>query len=419
MKILIITRNAWDDTNAIGNTLSTFFGSMEEVEFANIYFRSSRPNNKLCKNYYQTSETEVLKKWFSPQKIGRRFVLAADKEIQTASAGKKEKTLIRFIQKYGVKPAYKISDRLWYSKKWINDNFKNFIESFSPDMVFSFVKSAPQYYLTIQYLRENYNIPLLSWIADDEYTGLLQNNSQKEIQNLKYILNESAVVKGCSEEICEYYNSIFDCNATPFYKGCDLSTPVKDTVGAPIEMVYAGNLLYGRLDIIGKIADAIEGKNVSFKIYSNTALLSTEIQEYFGQKQCTKYMGKKEYEVIKQQLSCADIVVHVESFEDSQILKTRYSFSTKIIDYLQSGSVVLAIGPKEISSIKYIEKIPGTYVIDNLDHLQTDFDHLLSEASDFCHRAKKTREFAQQYHDGTVISKQLTETINRIVKEEA
>ena len=188
MKILIITRNAWDDTNAIGNTLSTFFGSMEEVEFANIYFRSSRPNNKLCKNYYQTSETEVLKKWFSPQKIGRRFVLAADKEIQTASAGKKEKTLIRFIQKYGVKPAYKISDRLWYSKKWINDNLKNFIESFSPDMVFSFVKSAPQYYLTIQYLRENYNIPLLSWIADDEYTGLLQNNSQKEIQNLKYIL---------------------------------------------------------------------------------------------------------------------------------------------------------------------------------------------------------------------------------------
>ena len=418
MRILIITRNAWDDTNAIGNTMSNFFGEIEDIEFANIYFRSSRPNNKLCKNYYQTSETEVLKKWFSPEKIGKRFVFDANAPRAT-SAGKKEKTLIRFIQKYGVKLAYKISDRLWYSKKWINDNLKDFIESYSPDMMFAFVRSAPQYYLTIQYLRENYNIPLFCWIADDEYTGLLQNNSTREIENLKYILNESSVVKGCSEEICEYYNSIFDCKATPIYKGCDLSTPIKQTVGDPIKIVYAGNLLYGRLDIISKIADAIEGRNVCFEVYSNTALLSSEIQQYFGQKQCTKYMGKREYGVIKEQLSAADIVVHVESFEDSEILKTRYSFSTKIIDYLQSGSVVLGIGPKEVSSIKYINKIPGAYVIESLDDLQTKLYDLLGDASNFIDRAGKTREFARQYHDSAIISKQLTQTINQIIKEEA
>lgn len=421
MRVLIITRNAWDDTNAIGNTLSNFFSGIEDVEFASIYFRESLPNNRLCKNYYKVSEIEVIKKWFAPNKIGKKI---QTNPVETAECkdyvGNKERTLIRIIQKYGIKFAYMISDYIWYSEKWINKNFIQFIEEFSPDIMFAFVKSAPQYYLSIRYLREHYNIPLLTWIADDEYSGLLKKKSYREIRNLKYILNESAEVKGCSEELCMYYNSIFDCKAIPLYKGCELSTPVMEREKDTITIVYAGNLLYGRLEIIQQIARVLEeysqnGKSISFEIYSNTALLTAEIEDYFGQMVSTKYMGKRDYSIIKEKLSNADIVLHVESFEEDEIIKTKYSFSTKIIDYLQSGSVILAVGPKEVASMRYICKIPGAFAINNLDNLDEELGKVLNDTSNYYQRAKLTREFALQYHDSAVVLNEITKTINRII----
>lgn len=420
MRVLVISRNAWDDTNAIGNTISNFFAGIDDIEFASIYFRSAHPNNTLCNHYYRTSEAEVLKKWFSKEKIGKEFFTESSKvKKQTEDkAGNKEKTFIRVIQKHGLKLVYKLSDALWYSGKWMNENLKNFVESFAPDVVFSFVKSAPQYYLTVKYLRENFDIPLLSWIADDEYTGLLKSNSEREIQNLKYILNESSVVLGCSREICDYYNDIFDCDARVLYKGCDLSTQVKDSVNTPIKIVYAGNLLYGRLEIIKKITEIFEQysdqKNkVNFRIYSNTLLLESEIQDSFDGKICTEYMGKKDYDTIKKELAASDIVLHVESFDESEILKTKYSFSTKIIDCLQSGGVLLSVGPKGLASIEYVRKIPGACVIDNLHMLREQLTSILDDSSDFPRRAKAIREFAHQNHD----CHNNSETMQRILKE--
>ena len=419
MRILVITRNAWDDTNAIGNTLSNFLNGIENAEFASIYFRGSKPNNKLCKRYYHTSEIEVVKKWFKPSNIGHYFTSA---EVADTTKGKsKEKTLIRAIQKYGIKMAYKVSDRLWYSEKWINKKLDAFIEEFKPDLMVTFVKSAPQYYLTVKHIKEKYNVPLFSWIADDEYTTLLRKKSKREINNLKYIINESAKVTGCSEELCEYYNAVFGCHAEILYKGCDLSTPFKDKNNEKLTIVYAGNLLYGRLEIISRFANSLKksaehSAKIIFEVYSNTNLLESEIQANFGDDKIVKYMGRRDYGFIKERLTEADVVLHVESFDEDQILKTKYSFSTKIVDYLQSGSVILAIGPSEISSIKYISKIPGAYVINDMERLSEELEHFLSKAPKFYEMASSTRRFAHLHHDSRVLSQKMNEAFKNILE---
>lgn len=425
MRILVISRNAWDDTNAIGNTISNFFKDIDDIEFASIYFRSASPNNTLCNHYYRTSEAEVLKKWFAKEKIGKEFFTQNDgvKNISKDNAGKKEKTLIRVIQKHGLKLVYKLSDSLWYSEKWMNENLRKFVESFAPDVVFSFVKSAPQYFLTVKYLRENFDIPLLSWIADDEYTGLKKKNATREIENLRYILGQSSQVLGCSEEICDYYNSVFGCNAKVLYKGCDLSTPIRKSENSGIKIVYAGNLLYGRLEILKKVADELEKysqncSDISFDIYSNTTLLQSEIQSTFSGLKCTKYLGRKDYETIKTELETADIVLHVESFDEAEMLKTKYSFSTKIIDCLQSGSVMLSIGPKTLSSIEYVRKIDGACVIDDLDNLEKELTALLDDKDNYYNRAQKIRNFALIHHDCVNNSKEVQKMLNKITEEE-
>ena len=416
MKILVITRNAWDDTNAIGNTVSNFFEHFDNCEFANIYFRASSPNNKICKRYYRTTEFEVLRNWFSPEKNGKDFNFSGESKAKKI---RDEKKLIRLIHKYGINFAYKFSDYIWNSKKWLNNNLRAFIESFSPDVIFTFAKADPQYYLTVKYIKDNYNTPLFTWIADDEYGRLSKKNSYKKITKLKYIIENSNIIKGCSREICSYYNSVFSCSASPLYKSCEFSETVKEKVNNPVKVVYAGNLLYGRLEIITKAAEIIEGYKsgggVSFDIFSNSVLLPSDIQKYFGDKTCTCFCGKRDYDEIKRKLCEADLVLFVESFDTEQIINTKYSFSTKIIDYLQSGSAVLAIGPGEISSIKYFDDIPGAYVIKNTDSLKNELVDVLNDSSNYSRRALKIREFAEEHHDASAVSRGLQADLSKII----
>ena len=415
MKILVITRNAWDDSNAAGNTLSNFFRGLEDAEFANIYFRNSEPHNKICSRYYQTSESDVIRNWFSPARIGgQKTVLPSESSDTEAKDSSREKTAIRFIQRNGIKAAYKLSDYVWYREKWINQRLRAFIEDFSPDAVFSFVKAAPQYYLTVRFLREQFKLPLISWIADDEYSGFLKAGLKREIDNLAYILRESSAVFGCSEELCKYYNDIFGCKAEPLYKSCESFEPLRAEVNDPIKLVYAGNMLYGRADTLSKLADAcdecvLNGMKAILEIYSNTPLSPDEIRHCFGNSSCAEYMGKADYETVKQKLYRADIVLHVESFEPEQILKTKYSFSTKIIDYLQSGSLLLAVGPSDTASIRYIRDIPGTCVIDDRDSICARLKELLSDTGSFYRRKIAIRSFSEQNHNASVSEQKLTE----------
>lgn len=50
----------------------------------------------------------------------------------------------------------------------------------------------------------------------------------------------------------------------------------------------------------------------------------------------------------------ANVLVHVESFDEASRLLTRFSLSTKIPEYLMAGRCVLAVGPAEAASIRYI-----------------------------------------------------------------
>lgn len=420
MRILVLTRNAWDDTNSIGNTMSNFLKDIPDAEYANIYFRSSMPNNRLCRRYYQVTEINVLRNWFSPSKIGRTF--RYDGTMRTNApdrvSASSEKKLISLIHKYNLRSAERLSDLIWDSKRWINQNLDDFIEDFAPDLMFTFVKARPQYYQTICHLREKYGIPLLTWIADDEYTGYLRCGETDQIERLRRELQESAAVRGCSQEICDYYNTVFSCRATPLYKGCDLSAEVKVRQKDPISIVYAGNLLFGRLDMLRTFSDALEhyakdsGSAVVFDIYSGTPLPEAEM--YFGRNVCTAFHGAAPYEEIKSRLSEADIALFAESFDEADILKTRYSFSTKIIDYLQSGCVILAVGPECLASIRYLRSIPGTFVIDRTEDIEAMLPTLLDDAEQFSRRAADTRAYAAAHHDAKALASELHQLLQTI-----
>ena len=61
MKIIIISRSPWRLDNSFGNTYSSIFRDMENVEIANIYLADGRPEyEENVKAYYQVSEKELI-----------------------------------------------------------------------------------------------------------------------------------------------------------------------------------------------------------------------------------------------------------------------------------------------------------------------------------------------------------------------
>ena len=78
-------------------------------------------------------------------------------------------------------------------------------------------------------------------------------------------------------------------------------------------------------------------------------------------------MGSVSSDEIIIEMKKYDLLVHIESFEKKYTNKTKLSISTKIPEYLATGRPILAVGPRDISSIKYIKEIGSNYVIDVMD----------------------------------------------------
>lgn len=83
MNILVVTKAAWDDRIASGNTLSNFFENWKNVKFYCIYARGAMPQNRVCKEYYSISPISIIRNVFIPKKLEGDLVSLHHEEDRT------------------------------------------------------------------------------------------------------------------------------------------------------------------------------------------------------------------------------------------------------------------------------------------------------------------------------------------------
>ena len=64
MRLLIISRTPWNDSNSFGNTFSNLFSGMEDMEIFHICCQSGASDNQLTVRSFQMTEESVLKSIF-------------------------------------------------------------------------------------------------------------------------------------------------------------------------------------------------------------------------------------------------------------------------------------------------------------------------------------------------------------------
>lgn len=426
MKILFVSQAAWDDKNSVGNTLSNWFeGDLwKNDEFLHFYTRKQNPNNRVNATYYNLSAIDIIKGIFK-FKISGKVFSNSNKNleiIENAQLNKEINQVDKLHSSKNIKDfIYFLHEQVWNSKIWFNKSFKKFLDK--PDILFCFATS--QYILLpiVKYLKKYTNCKIVLFIADDVF-GAINNVAwyrqcylRKEFEKCIQCADKLYAV---SEEMCKLYEQRFNKPVEVLYKGCDLSAEPKGFINEPIKIVYAGNLYYGRDDTLAELAKALEKININkpiakLEIYTG-ATITSEIERKLNIVGSSEIMGRRPYDEIKEIMKNADIVLHVESFEEKQKELVKYSFSTKIIDCLQSGNVVLGIGPSNIASIEYLKKIDGAFVIDDMDNIFDSISNILNEKNILNENAKKTRDFAKANHELTVVRKKLREDLTTMCK---
>lgn len=398
MRILIVSNIELDDTNAAGNTFSNWLTDWPDTEISSLYCRAAMPHNGFCNSFYSISPLSIVKNLFTPWKIG---IYAKKENKEKKSSSGIEGRLIKKTKLGHWGALYILNDLFINTRLWQNKKYKEYIHSFNPDIVFYFAKSEAFLYQNLKFLKRYTKAKFVAYFADDMYSMYQRKGLKNWVYRHRFPKLVSMADKnyGASVLMCDTYSKLFNISLTPLYKGCKISD-VKRKLDIPIKIVYAGNLYYGRENTLAAIAKALKYINekkqlATLEIYTNT-IVTDRINRCLNIDGVSKIMGGRPFSEIQEILKSADIVLHVESFDPDNIKIVKLSYSTKISDCLQSGSMMLVVGPNGIASVEEAKLIDGVMVINNELSIQNMLYNLLNNPELILCSAAKTNKVAKE-----------------------
>lgn len=409
MRILIVSNIELDDTNAAGNTFSNWLTDWPDTEISSLYCRAAVPHNAFCNSFYSVSSLNIVKNLFTPWKIGK-YTKKENKGKESTS--EIEDRLIKKTKLGHLSALYILNDIVINTRLWQNKKYKEYIHNFNPDIVFYFAKSEAFLYQNLKFLKHYTNAKFVAYFADDMYSMYQRKGLKNWIFRHRFpkLITMADKNYGASVLMCDTYSNLFNISLTPLYKGCKISN-VKRTLDVPIKIVYAGNLYYGRENTLAAIAKALKCINAekqlaTLEIYTNT-IITDRISNSLNIDGVSKIMGGRPFSEIQKILKSADIVLHVESFDPENIKIVRLSYSTKISDCLQSGSMMLVVGPNGIASVEEAKLIDGVMVINDEQSIQHKLNTLLNAPELILDAATKTNKVAKEKFPIEVVRKGL------------
>ncbi len=357
LKILIITYLPWRGDNSIGNSYSNIFhGCEDKYEFAQIYIRDGMPQNNIVHKYYHISEMKLLKRLVGKREpVGKAFDIEDSRNMpkDTFSSTYNKARILRW------EIFFMIRELIGLSRSWKTEDFDAFLDSFKPDIVFGTLSTVPMINRIMWYVKDRYNIPLITYPWDDYYS--LKHVSFSPFFWIRkfygrHYLRKTALRSNYMYVITDLmkreYENAFHQDCRLLYKGYvfDNNDFTSTLPHDPIQILYMGNIGLGRWQTLRMLAQAIKqindemGKAV---FYLNVYTLSPQnkkIKAALNVDGCSQVNPPVANEIVEPTMRGADILVHAEPCKLSQIQFFRASFSTKLVDYFHNAKCILAIG---------------------------------------------------------------------------
>jgi hypothetical protein len=165
---------------------------------------------------------------------------------------------------------------------------------------------------------------------------------------------------------------------------------------------FLGNVDFNRSKVLIEVGQVVkklnsEGYNIEFSIYSGET--DKERTKEFTLENGIHFKGKVNYDQVCEAISKSNLLLHVESFDEINRTKTKYSISTKVPDSLASGRCLFAYGPPEVASIKYLKDNDCAYVVTEPNNLERGLRNIVENECLRNQYISKAKQVAKENHN--------------------
>ncbi len=406
MRILVISRSAWRNDNSAGNTLTDFFSDFPMADFYSLCMRDQAPQNHIAQRNFFISEGQMLKRLF-----GKGSDVGAENSVESDS----DETEIRFYN--AAKKHYNVllmlaREVIWDIGGWKNDNLRRYIAAVNPDIIFFPVFGCYYPHKVLKYIHSITNAKIALFHADDNYTlrqfslspfyWLYRFGLRKWVRRTVRISDLQYCISDVQKDD---YDRAFGCECKVLTKFADFdeNPPIKIHNVKPLQLVFTGNININRWKSLAMLANALQRINqdetkAQLRIYTATPLTKKMVKA-LEIKNTSFLMGSVPADRIPVIQSDADILVHAEGMDKKHRLMVRQSFSTKIVDYFKSARPIVAVGPKDVASIKHLLDNDAAIVADNETELYEKLVLFLNDEQALNEYAIKAYTCGRVHHD--------------------
>ncbi len=391
-KVLVLSHNAFSKTQNNGKTLESFFQDWDKDSIAQIYLQPEKPDFEFCNRYYRMTDYEVLNNALFKGKIGEKIVDEVNektfqekmnpvvKNLYTSRReGGERKGLNKYIHNAFVArfPLFIYArEKFWQFSDWKSDFLVEWIKEFSPDVLFFQGSSCVFGYEIALWISNEFKIPLVLELTDDYTEGLYPWSLIEKINKRKYInifkkaiLSSNKVIT-ISDYMSSEYSEKFGGNYTVLMNSVNRNIESNEPEG--VRLLYTGNVSLNRWTVLIKIGKALDEINKSFHLNCKLSVytpnhLTEDIRRALTSIDSIEYGGSLNQQQLIEEVTKSNILVHVEAFNKKNKKITRLSISTKIPEYMASKRSILAVGPKDVASIRYLSDNKYAKVVDSED----------------------------------------------------
>ncbi|UTH15986.1 hypothetical protein [Macrococcus epidermidis] len=395
-RVLVISNNPFSETSNNGKTYASFFKGWPKEKLAQLYFTNEVPLDTICGNYFNFEQGYKI-------------------ETNTSNLSSKQSFKQRiYLKMRDNSLASLLFNHLWDLKiKKYEKHIYEFVKIFEPDVIF-FVGGRRNFtYKTTNLIADKFNIPIYLYYTDDYFVSE-NNNFFMKINNYLFLkeayktIDKSKSIFVIGNKMKKVYEKKFNKKCIPIMNSINFEEYDLLSFKEPnenLKIAYFGGLHLKRLDSIIDLAKIVDEDNQESKrntiidLYSASHLDMMQI-DLMNKFDCLCFKGRINANNIISKMNEYDVLLFVESFEQSMINRTHLSLSTKIPEYLAVGKPIFAIGPIQSGSIEYLKEIGLSYVNESnsFDKMKSIYQNLLNDTENFRNINKQSKIYAKLNH---------------------
>lgn len=253
---------------------------------------------------------------------------------------------------------------LFYKLK-ITPEFAAWIKQYNPDIIYTQLASL-ELIRFCKALQQQTQKPLAIHMMDDwpltiNKPGIFYNYWQKTIdKEFRQLLNSSTVLMSICDAMTDEYRQRYKKEFVPFHNPIDIdfwkpATAKEYTVKNKFTLLYAGRIGFGIEQSVADVAAAVNmiaaaSPDIIFEIQTGDKELLDTLVTFSDH---VKWVQPVPYAELPAKFASADLLLLPQDFDEKSVQFLRYSFPTKVSEYMISGTPILVYGDVKTGLTQY------------------------------------------------------------------